>query len=103
MNRCLALAPLVIFAAWGLVACSSAPPATTAQGRCEQQVNSDPAVKAVLIDAPTRGADPLWQQQLAVARRTSVNNCLAAQGLAPRGGVEPVAGAYYGLGWFGAQ
>ena len=83
-----------------LVACSKAPPADTAQGRCEQQVNDDPAVKAILVDAPSRGWDPIWQAELNRARRKSVYDCLAAAGVAPRGGVEPVEHAHYGLGWF---
>jgi hypothetical protein len=96
MRRSAGFALLAIFVGWGLVACSSAPPANTAQGRCEQQVYNDPAFKAVLVDSSTYGTDPRYQEQLAQA----VYNCLAAQGLAPRGGVQPVAGARYGAGWF---
>jgi len=83
-----------------LIACTPSRPATTPQARCEQQTDSDPAVKALLIQAPARGADPRWQADLAAARRQSVNACLTAAGLAPRGGVEPVYQAHYGLGWF---
>jgi hypothetical protein len=83
-----------------LIACSPSPPATTPQARCQQQVDSDAAVKALLVQAPARSADPRWQADLADARRQSVTVCLTAAGLAPRGGVEPVARARYGLGWF---
>jgi hypothetical protein len=89
-----------VLVAGGLAACSSAPPATTAQARCQQQVNDDPAVKAILVNAPGMGADPTWREQLAQARRKSVNDCLVAAGLAPPGGVEPVNRARYGLGWY---
>jgi hypothetical protein len=91
---------LLVAVAWGLVACASAPPANTPQARCEAQVYDDPAFKALYVDAAARNADPRYQEQLALVRRTSVNNCLAAQGLAPPGGVQPVSRALYGLGWF---
>ena len=95
MSRYLALALLPV-----LAACSTAPPATTAQGRCEQQVDQDPAVKAVLVQAPAWSADPGWQELLRLARRKSVNDCLVAAGFAPPGGVEPVNRARFGLGWY---
>ena len=98
MSRRLAVLPALV--AGVLAACSSAPPATTAQARCQQQVNDDPAVKAILVNAPVMGAEPVWQEQLAQARRKSVNDCLVAAGLAPPGGVEPVSRARYGLGWY---
>jgi hypothetical protein len=95
MKRSIVLALLPV-----LAACGSSPPADTAQGRCEQQVNSDPNVKAVLVDAPAWGEDPHWQQQLAQARRKSVNDCLIAAGVTVRGGVQPVDRARFGSGWF---
>jgi hypothetical protein len=100
MSRCRAFSLLAIVFVWGLVACTSAPPANTVQARCEQQVYDDPAFKAVFVESSSRGMDPRYREQLAQARRKSINDCLAAQGLARRGGVEPVAGAHYGLGWF---
>ena len=88
MRRSAGFALLAIFVGWGLVACSSAPPANTAQGRCEQQVYDDPAFKAVLVglvDAAHRSTLP--GAALLQARRKSVYNCLGP-GLAPRGGVQ---------------
>jgi hypothetical protein len=96
MSCYLALALLPV-----LAACSAAPPATTAQGRCEQQAYQDPAVKALLVKAPAWSGDPGWQEELRLARRKSVNDCLVAAGLAPPGGVQPVARARFGLGWYG--
>jgi hypothetical protein len=77
-----------------------APPATTAQGRCQQQVDQDPAVKAILLQAPARSGEPRWQEELAQARRKSVINCLNAAGIPQRGGVQPVSRAQYGAGWY---
>jgi len=94
---------LLALIACGLVACASAPPATTAQARCEQQVYDDPAFKALYVQSAARNQDPRFQEQLVLARRKSVNDCLTAQGVTSRGGVEPVAGARYGAGWFNAQ
>jgi hypothetical protein len=91
---------LLVAVGWGLGACASAPPANTAQARCEQQVYDDPAYKAVLVDASTYNIDPRFQERLAQARRKSIYNCLVAEGLAPPGGVQPVSRARYGLGWF---
>jgi hypothetical protein len=95
MSRYLALALLAV-----LAACSAAPPANTAQARCQQQADNDPAVEAILVEAPAWGADPQWQEKLALARHKSVNDCLVAAGLAPRGGVEPINRAHFGLGWY---
>jgi hypothetical protein len=84
-----------------LTACGAPPPpATTVQGRCEQQTDQDPAVKAVLAQAPARSGEPRWQEELAVARRKSVTDCLAAAGIKQRGGVQPISRAQYGLGWY---
>jgi hypothetical protein len=85
---------------WALAACSSSPPATTLQGRCEQQAADDPAVKALQVEAPTRSADLEWQADLVTARRKSVSACLAAGGIVQRGGVESVGRLHYGAGWF---
>ena len=84
----------------GLVGCTPAPPADTAQGRCQQQIDSDPAVQAVMLQGPPRGMDVTWQADLAVARRTSFNSCMVAAGAAPPGGVQPVDRALYGTGWY---
>jgi len=83
-----------------LAACAAPPPADTPEARCRQQVNQDPNVKELLVQSPADYQKPEFQQQLEMARRKAVNDCLAAQGLAPRGGVEPLQGAHYGLGWF---
>jgi hypothetical protein len=83
-----------------LAACSPPPPANTPEARCQQQEDQDPNVKALLVQAPVEGQKPEFQQQLVMARRKALNDCLTAQGLAPRGGVEPLQGAHYGLGWF---
>ena len=95
MRRVVGLALVV-----GLVGCSPAPPADTARGRCQQQIDSDPAVKAVMVQGVSRGMMPDWQAELARARLTSFNNCMVAAGAAPPGGVEPVDRARYGAGWF---
>ncbi len=98
--------PLVLALLAALAACGApGPPRSTAvlgpdAARCQQQTDNDPAVKAVLVQAPSRSGDPVWQQQLADARRKAVNDCLVAAGVAVRGGVEPVARAHYGLGWY---
>jgi hypothetical protein len=81
-----------------LAACSQSPSPTTAQGRCEQQADQDPAVKALITEAPLRSGDVVWQSQIAAARRTAVYACLNAQGLAPAGGVQPVHTVEYGSG-----
>lgn len=83
-----------------LAGCTPPPPATTPQGQCQQQTDQDPAVKALLADGPARSSEPMYQQELALARRKAVNDCLSAKGLAPRGGVEPVSHARFGLGWY---
>ena len=83
-----------------LMACSSGPPADTAQARCTQQTNQDPEVKALMIQQASRIGDPSWQAQLDVARFNAMNACLVALGAAPRGGVEPVIRPAYGLSWF---
>jgi hypothetical protein len=101
MTRRVAFAAVAMVGSWtGLVGCAAPPPATTAQARCEQQVYDDPAFKAVFVEVSVHKEDPRYQEQLVLARRKSVNNCLVAQGLAPPGGVQPVTGAHYGLGWF---
>jgi hypothetical protein len=87
-------------AIWVLAACSSSPPATTLQGRCEQQAADDPSVKAIQVDAPTRSGDLEWQADLVAARHKAVTACLAAAGIVQRGGVEPVGRLHYGAGWF---
>jgi hypothetical protein len=84
----------------GLVGCSPAPPADTVQGRCQQQADDDPAVKAVLVQATTRSGEPPWQAELAQARHKAVQDCLIAAGVPVRGGVEPVNRAHYGLGLY---
>jgi hypothetical protein len=94
MRRVVGLAVVV-----GLVGCTPAPPADTAQGRCRQQIDSDPAVQAVMVQGVSRGMMPDWQAELALARRVSFNNCMVAAG-GPSGGVEPVVRARYGLGWY---
>ena len=89
---------------WGLAllgalaGCASQPPADTVQARCQQQVYNDPGVKALLVQTPNRNMDPQWQWQLEQARHNAVNTCLAANGVAVRGGVQPVSRANYGLG-----
>jgi hypothetical protein len=100
MNRTLALVLLSAIVGGVLVACSSKPPASTVQARCQAQVDDDPAVKAILVKAPGMGADPGWREELAQARRKSVDDCLSAAGVVVRGGVEPVSRARYGMGWF---
>ena len=84
----------------GLVGCAPAPPANTVQGRCQQQIDSDPAVQAVMLQGPPRGMDVVWQADLGQARRKSYNDCMIAAGAAPPGGVEPVNRARYGTGWY---
>ena len=84
-----------------LAACARPPPPTdTAQAQCQQREDDDPNVKAVLVRAPQEEMHPPFQQELVTARRKAVFDCLAAQGLAPRGGVEPLSGAHYGAGWY---
>ncbi len=83
-----------------LAACAPQPPADTPEARCRQQQDEDPNVKALLVQSPVEYQKPVFQQQLLMARRKAVTDCLAAQGLAPRGGVEPLQGAHYGAGWF---
>jgi len=91
---------LAALAVCALAACSPSPPPTTVQGRCQQQANDDPAVKAIQVQAPTFGSDPAWQASLQRARRNAVSACLSAAGIAQPGGVEPVGRARYGAGWF---
>lgn len=79
-----------------LAGCTPPPPATTAQGQCEQQADQDPNVHALLVQAPVYSQDPIWQTKLTLARRKAVNACLTTKGLAPRGGVQPVLLAPYG-------
>jgi hypothetical protein len=86
--------------AGALTGCSSKPPADPVQAKCEKQSYDDPAVKALTYDRPAQVGDPVWQQQVAEARRIAINRCLTASGAAPPGGVEPVMRARYGLGWF---
>jgi hypothetical protein len=81
-----------------LAGCAPAPPASTVEGRCQQQVDNDPAVKALLVQAPSTGQGLPWQTALAQARRKSFNDCMVAAGAAPRGGVEPVNGVRYPSG-----
>ena len=83
-----------------LAGCTPPPPATTPQGQCQQQVDQDPAVKALIADGPLRSSEPRYQEDLAQARRKAVSDCLTAKGLQQRGGVEPVSRAKFGLGWF---
>jgi len=90
------LAGLVVAVA--LAGCAPAPPAGTVQGRCQQQVENDPAVKAVLVQAAMRGMDLPWQTELALARHKSFTDCMIAAGAAPPGGVEPVKGVRYPSG-----
>lgn len=80
-----------------LAGCAAPPPANTPQAQCQQQADKDPAVQALLVQAPVNSQDVIWQTKLSIARRTAVNSCLAAKGLAPRGGVQPVFDAPYGL------
>jgi hypothetical protein len=73
-----------------LTGCAARPPADTPEARCQQQVDQDPNVKALMVQAPYSNMNLDFQQALMLARRKAVFDCLAAQGLAPRGGVEPV-------------
>jgi hypothetical protein len=84
----------------GLVGCAPAPPANTVQGRCQQQIDSDPAVKAVMVKAAMTGLTPPYQAELARARLKSYNDCMVAAGAAPPGGGQPVDRALYGTGWY---
>jgi len=84
----------------GLVGCAPAPPADTVKGRCQQQIDSDPAVKAIMVRGVSVGMTPPWQAELARARFKSFNDCMVAAGAAPPGGVEPVDRARYGAGWY---
>ncbi len=101
----LVLALLAVLAGCGA---PGPPPSAVAQrtalgpqeARCQQQTDNDPAVKAVLVQAPLMSGDPAWQEQLAQARRKAVDTCLAAAGVAVRGGVQPISRAHYGLGWY---
>lgn len=79
-----------------LAGCTSPPPATTPQGQCEQQVDQDPAVHALLVQAPVYSYDPIWQTKLSLAQRKALNTCLTVKGLPSRGGVQPVLLAPYG-------
>jgi hypothetical protein len=92
--------PYIVLALLPLLAACARSPADTPLARCQQQADSTPEVKALLVDAGARGGDPEWQWDLAMARRKAVNDCLAAAGQAPRGGVEPVRRPNYGLGNF---
>lgn len=92
--------PWTLVVVVGLVGCTPAPPADTAKGRCQQQIDSDPAVKAVMVEGVSRGMDVVWQAELGRARLKSFNDCMVAAGAAPPGGVEPVDKARYGLGWY---
>jgi hypothetical protein len=84
----------------GLVGCAPAPPANTAAGRCQQQIDSDPAVQAVMVQAPSTGQSLPWQRELALARHKSFNDCMIAAGAAPPGGVQPVDSVRYPTGWY---
>jgi hypothetical protein len=95
MTRYLALALLPV-----LAACSPAPPANTVQARCQQQADNNPTVQALLLEQPARPGNPALQRQIDQARHRAVNECLVAAGAPVRGGVEPVARAHYGFGWF---
>jgi len=99
MKACIAVVLLGVLPGV-LAACTPSPPADTPQARCQQREDEDPNVKALLVRAPAEEMHPPFQQELVVARRKSVFDCLAAQGLAPRGGVEPLSGAHYGAGWY---
>jgi hypothetical protein len=79
-----------------LAGCTPPPPATTAQGQCEQQADQDPAVHALLVQSTVSSLDPIWQTKLSLARRKAVNTCLTAKGIPLRGGVQPVLLAPYG-------
>jgi hypothetical protein len=92
--------PHIALALLPLLAACAGPPADTPLARCQQQADTTPEVKALLVDAGARGSDPGWQWNLAMARHKAVNDCLAAAGQAPRGGVEPVRRLNYGVGNF---
>ncbi len=81
-----ALAAVVLLA---LAGCGG-PPDTSPQAQCGRRADDDPQVRALLLQRTVSGAEDL---NLAAAyqraRRQAVQRCLAGQGLAPSGGVEP--------------
>ena len=77
-----------------LPGCTPPPPATTAQGQCEQQADADPAVHALVVQSTVDSLDPIWQNKLAKARRKAVSDCMAAKGFPQRGGVEAIRSGF---------
>lgn len=73
-----------------LAGCAPKPPATTPEGQCEQQADNAPAVRALLVQSTVDSLDPIWQKNLAKARRQAVSDCMVAKGFPARGGVEPI-------------
>ena len=88
--------PWIVVAMPAALAACTPPPADTPEARCQQQVYQDPNVKALMVQAPYSNMQLDYQEALKLARRKAVYDCLAAQGLAPRGGVEPVNTVYSG-------
>jgi hypothetical protein len=99
MKRAVVLVAIVSVVT-GLAGCAPAPPADTVQGRCQQQVDNDPAVKAVLVQASSTGMSLPWQTALAQARHKSFTDCMVAAGVTRPGGVEPISGTRYPLGLY---
>lgn len=81
-----------------LAGCGGEAPSDTALGECQRQAVEDPTVQAAIVDANTslQGVRMQGVHDLAVARQAAVQRCLAAKGLAPKGGVEPVKGEWLG-------
>ena len=81
--------------AGGSGASASADPALR---QCQGRAVNDPAVQAAIL----RANSPLQEVRVqgvhdqAVAIKRAVHRCLAARGLAPAGGVEPVEGDWLG-------
>ncbi len=91
---------VVVLAMVALAGCTPAPPADTVAGRCREQADNDPAVKAVLVQASSTGMGLPWQAELARTRHKSFYDCMVAAGAAPPGGVQAVDSVRYPSGWY---
>lgn len=91
---------LCLLAALAACAPRPPPPADPLLARCQRQADDTKEVRDLLVRAPSRRGDPQFENDLAMARRKAVDACLTGAGHPPRGGVEPVNRAHYGLGYY---
>ena len=82
---------LVLIMALAVAGCSAAEASPEAQ--CERQAMQDPAVQAIYSRSNGYYTVSGTQQEadLAQAKRQAVMRCTRAKGLAPPGGVQPIA------------